>query len=196
MGLTGRWVRSSPYLGAVLAALCLCTGPVTAQEPEPGFIVRTAVTDLVDGVHYLSADIDYGLGDTALEALENGVPLTFGVEVVVIRERRWLWDQTALEVNQLYEITYHPLAERFVVRDLNDGTQRSYLSFRAAAADLGRISDMPIVADEDLIPGARYQIRMRVRLVVEAFPAPLRWVAMMFERWRLTSDWYAWTLRS
>lgn len=196
MEVTGRWVRSSPYLGAVLVALCVGAGPVAAQEPEPGFIVRTAVTDLVDGVHYLSADIDYGLGDTALDALENGVPLTFGVEVVIIRERRWLWNQTALEVNQLYEITYHPLAERFVVHDLNDGTQRGYLSFRAAAADLGRISDMPIVADEALIPGARYQIRMRVRLVVEAFPAPLRWVAMMFERWRLTSDWYAWTLRS
>jgi hypothetical protein len=196
MEVTGRWGVLSPYLGAVLAALCIVCTPVVAQEPEPGFIVRTAVTDLVDGVHYLSADIDYGLGDTALEALENGVPLTFGVEVVVIRERRWLWDQTAFEINKLYEITFHPLAEQFVVRDLNDGTQASYLSFRAAAAELGRISDMPIVADAELVPDARYQVRMRVRLVVEAFPAPLRWVAMMFERWRLTSDWYAWTLRS
>ncbi len=194
--MTGRARRLRPHLYAATVGLCVCIAPVAAQEPEPGFVVRTAVTDLVDGVHYLSADIDYGLGETALEALENGVPLTFEVEVRVLRVRNWLWDPVEFEVKKRYEITYHPLAERFVIRDHANDTRTSYLSFRAAAGDIGRISDMPIVTDDALEAGEPYEIRMRVRLVVEAFPAPLRWVAIMFPRWRLTSDWYAWTLRS
>lgn len=188
--------RSGSRLFGVLLALCLAAGPAAAQEEEPGFIIRTAFADLVNEVHYLYADIDYGLGESAIEALENGVPLTFEVEVLVVRVRRWMWDQTVAEVNQQYQLVYHPLAQRYVVRNLSDGTQASYLTFRAAATDLGRVSDLPIIADDRLTTDSTYQVRMRVRLVVEAFPAPMRWVAILFPRWRLASDWYAWVLRS
>lgn len=188
--------RSGSRLFGALVALCLAAMPAVAQEPEPGFIIRTAFADLVNDVHYLYADIDYGLGDNAIEALENGVPLTFEVEVLVIRLRRWMWNQTVAEVNQQYQLVYHPLADRYIVRDLAKGTQSSYLTFRAAATDLGRVSDLPIIADDRLTADSTYQVRMRVRLVVEAFPAPMRWVAILFPRWRLASDWYAWVLRS
>lgn len=176
--------------------LCLLSGPVLAEEELPGFLIRTAFTDLIDGHHYLYADIDYGLGDTAMDALENGVPLTFEVMVKVIRQRRWTWDKTELEISQQYQLLYHALTERYLLRDLNTGAQVSYITFRAAAAELGRISDLPVIADEELLEGYPYEVRLRVRLVVEAFPAPMRWVAIIFPRWRLASDWYAWMLRS
>ncbi|MCA1798366.1 MAG: DUF4390 domain-containing protein [Xanthomonadaceae bacterium] len=188
--------RSRSRLFGALVALCLAATPAVAQEEEPGFIIRTAFADLVNDVHYLYADIDYGLGESAIEALENGVPLTFEVEVRVIRLRRWMWNQTVAEINQQYQLIYHPLADRYIVRDLARGTQSSYLTFRAAATDLGRISDLEIIADDQLTSDSTYQVRMRVRLVVEAFPAPMRWVAILFPRWRLASDWYAWVLRS
>lgn len=185
--------------GRLVAVLLLCAmlGPALAQEETPpGFVIRTAFTDLVDGVHNLYADIDYGLGDTALDALENGVPLTFEVTVKVVRKRRWTWDVTEKEINQQYQLVYHALTERFIIRDLNTGTQTTYLAFRSAAYELGRISDMPVIADDALREGLPYEIHLRVRLVVEAFPAPMRWVAVIFPRWRLVSDWYVWTLRS
>ena len=195
--MTAHIRRNRALLFALTATLCLATGAATAQEQtEPGFVIRTAFTDLVDGTHQLYADIDYGLGDSALDALENGVPLTFEVEVLVIRVRGWWWDDTVAEVNQQYELVYHPLPDRFVVRNLNTGYQVSYVSFRSAATELGRISEMPIIEDAALREGEEYQVRLRVRLVVEAFSGPVRWVAMLFPRWRLVSEWYAWTLRS
>lgn len=188
--------RRAP-IAALLVAACLTAAPAVAQDAtEPGFVIRTAFTDLVEGTHRLYADIDYGLGDSALDALENGVPLTFEVEVLVVRVRGWWWDDTVVEINQQYELMYHPLPDRFVVKDLNAGTQTSYVSFRSAATELGRISEMPIVEDAALEEGEEYQVRLRVRLVVEAFSGPVRWVAMLFPRWRLVSEWYAWTLRS
>lgn len=189
--------RFRPLLFALTAGLCLASASAPAQEQsEPGFVIRTAFTDLVDGTHLLYADIDYGLGESALDALENGVPLTFEVEVVVTRARAWWFDQEVITINQHYELVYHPLPDRFVIRNLNSGRQTSYVNFRSAATELGRISEMPIVDDALLIDGAEYQIRLRVRLVVEAFSGPVRWVAMLFPRWRLVSEWYAWTLRS
>lgn len=197
MPMNAHTRRIRALLFALPAALCLFAAPALAQDPEePGFVIRTAFTDLVDGTHQLYADIDYGLGDTALDALENGVPLTFEVEVLVIRMRRWLWNQTVAEVNEQYELVYHPLPDRFVVRHLKTGQQASYMTFRAAATELGRISDLPVIDDARLMDGEPYQVRLRVRLVVEAFSGPARWVAMLFPRWRLVSDWYAWTLRS
>jgi hypothetical protein len=195
MLMTAYIRRTRALLFALAAALCVAPG-AAAQEQEPGFVIRTAFTDLVDGTHRLYADIDYGLGDSALDALENGVPLTFEVEVLVIRIRGWWWDDTVAEVNQQYELMYHPLPDRFVVRNLNTGRQTSYVNFRSAATELGRISEMPIIDDTRLDEGEEYQVRLRVRLVVEAFSGPVRWVAMLFPRWRLVSEWYAWTLRS
>lgn len=193
-------------LRGIAACLALClAAPSLAQEDDAwdagdeaasGFVIRTAFTDLVDGVYHLYADIDYGIAENALEALENGVPLTFEVEIKVIRQRRWMWDQTVKTIHQQYRLEYHALAERFVLRDLNTGTQASYMGLRAAATELGRISDMPVMDADDLLDGARYEVRLRVRLVVEAFPAPMRWVALSFPRWRHASDWYAWMMRS
>ena len=196
MLMTARHRQTRALLFALAAALCMASGAAVAQEQEPGFVIRTAFTDLVDGTHRLYADIDYGLGDSALDALENGVPLTFEVEVLVVKIRGWWWDDTIAEINQQYELVYHPLPDRFVVRNLNTGDQTSYVSFRSAATELGRISEMPIITDAELEQEGEYQVRLRVRLVVEAFSGPVRWVAMLFPRWRLVSEWYAWTLRS
>jgi hypothetical protein len=188
---------------AVALALCLPSSYALTQEPAapmeeeaPGFFIRTAFTDLIDGTHMLYADIDYGLGEKALEALESGVPLTFEVEVKVIRQRSWMWDQTVTTLHQQYQLVHLALSDRFVLRDLNAGTQQSYTTLYAAATELGRISDMPVIADDELVDGERYEIRLRVRLVVEAFPAPMRWVTIAFPGWRTASDWYAWMLRS
>ncbi len=197
MQMTAPVRHIRPLLFALMATLCLASAPASAQEQaEPGFVIRTAFTDLVDGTHLLYADIDYGLGDSALDALENGVPLTFEVEVLVIRARSWWFDKTVVEINQQYELVYHPISDRFVIRNLNTGQQTSYVNFRSAATELGRISEMRIIEDAALNEGDEYQVRLRVRLVVEAFSGPVRWVAMLFPRWRLVSEWYAWTLRS
>lgn len=193
-------------LRGVAAVVILCAAPggsLLAQEETAdvaeapaGFVIRTAFTDLVDGTHHLYADIDYGLGEKALEALLNGVPLTFEVEIKVIRQRRWIWDKTDLTIHQQYRLEYLPLADRFVLHDVNAGTQSTYNSLQAAASELGRISDLPVIEDAALDADSRYEVRLRVRLVVEAFPAPMRWVTIAFPGWRLASDWYAWTLRS
>jgi hypothetical protein len=55
--------------------------------PGAGFEVISASTRLEGGVYRLSAQIEYRFSNPALEALQNGVPLTVELEMEVRRRR-------------------------------------------------------------------------------------------------------------
>lgn len=182
-----------------VAAACLMPSShvAAAQPDEDGhFEVRTAYTELLDdGVYYLNADVDYGLSQAAIEALQGGVRLTVEVQVQVTRRRRAWFDATVAELEQRYQLSFHPLARRYVVANLTTGEQVSYLSYAAAMAALGTISDYPVI-DSGLLGDGRHDVRMRVVIDPEDLPRPLNLFAYLFADWQLTSDWYEWMLKS
>lgn len=196
--MNALWRYNTGVPGWIAACLlpCLLAVPIPAGAQDDGFVVRTAFTELVDGNYQLYADIDYGLNERALEALENGVPLTFEVEILVLRFRRFMWNETVSEIKKQYQLVYHPLAESFSLRDLHADTQVTYRNFRAAVNELGQISGLPVIEEDALDADSPYQVRMRVRLLVESLPEPMRWLAYLFPHWRQASEWYAWVLRS
>ena len=191
--------RVSPArLAAVALALCVAIAqPVGAADQDEGrFDVRTAYTELIDSVYYLNADIDYDLSASALEALRSGVTLTIEIQIEVARARRWLWKQTVAELRQRYHLSFHPLSERYLVRNVNTDDVQSFASYREAIGSLGRISVLPIIDSALLEPRGRYDIRMRVVIDVKELPSPLNVVAFLFSDWEIVSEWYRWTLRS
>lgn len=192
----------SPELRRVLALSCVaCTMLVVLSAPcssatqpvEPGFEVRDARTRLVDGVHRLDANIDFEFSPEALHAMDNGVPLTVLVEIEIWRERRLL-DKRVAKLLARYRIETHPLSNHYVLKNLNSGETRTYRSFDEMNAKLGTISDLPMLDDQLLRDDRRYNLRLRARLDIEALPAPLRPVAYLSSPWRLTSEWYEWSL--
>lgn len=189
-------------LGSVLLVplsvlLCAPASLSAGEDPDAGnFQIRTAYTELIDGVYYLNADVDYGLSPAALDALRSGVTLTIQLQMEVIRSRRWWPDAKEATLRQRYQLSYHPLSRRYVVENLNTGTSESFSSYRAAVTDLGRVSDLPVIDSALLDPDARYDIRMRIAIDVRDLPSPLNLVAFLFSEWDLTSEWYTWILRS
>lgn len=183
---------------ATLLLTVMLSGPAVARDdPEEGhFEVRTAYTELIDGVYYLSADIDYGLSPAALDALRSGVELTIEVQVQVFRDRRMWWDAGVADVRHRYQLSFHPLSQRYVIRELDTSDAESFASYREAIERLGRISDLPVIDEAALEPDKRYDVRMRIAIDVEELPSPLKVFAFILSEWELTSDWYRWTLRS
>ena len=186
---------------AKVAALLLAVACVPAaqgrEDPEEGhFEVRTAYTELIDGVYYLSADIDYGLSPAALDALRSGVELTIEVQVQVSRARRFWWDANVADVRHRYQLSFHALSKRYVVRELDRERAESFASYRDALEHLGSISDVPVIDETLLEPERRYDVRMRIAIDVQELPSPLKVFAFLLSEWELTSDWYQWTLRS
>ena len=172
----------------LMSALCVAA---FAHAAQPGhFEVRDAATRLVDGVYQLNASIDYELSAEALEALENGVTLTLKVVIDVTRPRKYVWDDSVATLVQRYELSYHALARRYIVKNVNSGEQDSYPSRAGALAAVGTIRDLPLLDRKLLNPALSYEVRVRAVLDLNALPGPLRVLAYVTRNWHLSSEWY------
>lgn len=181
-------------MGASLALACFSAA--WADDNQGGFVIRTAYTELTGGVYYLNADVDLNLSDDAVNALENGLPITVELQIEIIKHRSLMWNKTVASLTQSYQISFHALTRRFIVTNLNSGDQQSFASYREAITDLGQVSDLPVIDARLLEEGASYNIRMRAVLDVKSFPGPLQLIASLFKGWDLSSDWYQWVLVS
>jgi hypothetical protein len=182
-------------LVCILVAGCLASS-AHADDSQGGFVIRTAYTELLNGIYYLSADVDLNMSQDALNALENGVPLTVEWQIEVIRHRSFMWNKTVATLTERFQISYHPLTRRFIIKNLNSGEQQSFISYRDAITSLGQVNDLPVIDASLLEPDTRYMIRMRAVLDITDFPGPLKLIASWFKGWDLSSDWYAWVLVS
>ncbi|MDX1500488.1 MAG: DUF4390 domain-containing protein, partial [Woeseiaceae bacterium] len=117
--------RARGLRATVLVAAFACgAGLALAQdaiERAGYFEVRSADTELVDGVHRLNARLQLVLSSEALEALSSGVPLTIELQIEIIKERRFIWDDVDAALAIRYELEYRPLSQRYIVRNLNSG---------------------------------------------------------------------------
>ena len=159
-----------------------------------GFEVINAATRLEGGVYRLNAQIEYRFSKAALEALQNGVPLTIDTEMEVRRRRSWVWDETVHALTQRFQLEYHALSQQYLVGNLNSGERRAFPTRTAALGFMGRIQDFPLLDRSLLAEKERYEGALRVRLDIEALPAPLRLLAYLSDDWRLASEWRAWPL--
>jgi hypothetical protein len=166
-----------------------------AQGVEGSFEVRNASSRLVDSVWYASARVEYRLSAQAIEALENGVPLTIEMQFEISKYRRFWLNASVATLRQSYQLSYQPLSQAWLVRNLNSGEQRSFTTLFAALSDMGRVSDLPLIDATLLEPGEVYYGWLRVVLDQETLPGPLRLLAFWRDGLRLESEWYRWTLR-
>lgn len=184
--------RLVPALLLVFAAQLLPAGTVAAKG-EP-FEIRSAVTRLDSGVYFATVRIDYQLSNDALEALESGIALTIQLQIEVARVRRFWLDQKIASLKQDYQLSYQPLSERYVVRNLNSGEQRSFATLFSALNNMGRVVDLPIIDAALLEPNSPHEISIRAVLNQNTLPGPLRLIAFWSDGFRLQSDWYTWKL--
>ena len=200
-----RWTKNAfdlPDIRAWLAAFPLTVAlsaaqPVAAQseiEREGFFEVRSASTMLVEGVHELDARLQLVLSSEALDALNNGLPLTIELQLRMLRERRLLPDVLDAELAVRFELEYRPLSQRYIVRNLNSGNQGSFATLYSALNSLGRVDGLPVIDDALLQSGKRYRVRLRSLLNTQQYPAPLRLLFFWRDQWQLKSEWFEWSL--
>jgi len=182
-------------LFVLLAAFALGTGLAQDEvEREGYFEVRSASTEVVNGVHTLDARLQLVLSSEALAALESGVTLTIELQMQVIRVRRFIVDDVEAELAIRYELEYSPVSQRYVVRNVNSGDQDSFATLYSALNSLGRVQGLPVIDDAVLSADATYRVRLRAMLNTERYPAALRVLFFWRGQWQLQSEWYEWLL--
>lgn len=189
--------RKLAAIAAGLLALTAMLQPAVAQdgiERAGYFEVRSASTRQVGGVHALDARLQLVLSSEALAALSSGVPLVIELQLQLIRERRFWWDDAAADLAVRFELEYRPLSQRYIVRNTNSGDQESFATLYSALNNLGRVQGLPVIDDALLEPGEDYRIRLRAMLQTQQYPAPLRLLFFWRSEWQLQSEWYEWLL--
>ena len=161
---------------------------------DSAFHVREARSLLVNGVYRVSAQVEYRLGDQALEALEHGVPLVLEIRIQIYRQREWLWNEQVAQLRQRYQLRYHALSRRYLVHSFNTGVQQSFQHLDDALHAIGTLYDLPLLDARLLAPDGNYELRLRADLDIEELPTPIRLWAYLSSGWGVKSDWYSWPL--
>lgn len=172
-------------------ALFLAAGALQANE---GIEVRQASTRLQAGVWFLDADITYVLNEAALEALNSGLALDVELTIRLSQRRRLIWDATFAELKQRYQLQYHALTERYIVRNLNSGEQATFGSLSGALDALGTVRGLPIIDDALLSRGERYFVNFRAVLDIKQLSGAMAMVRFLWNDWRIAGDWVEWRL--
>ena len=179
----------------LLGGLVLGTGQAQdAVEREGYFEVRSATTEIVDGVYALDARLQLVLSSEALAALESGVTLTIELQLQVIRSRRFMIDDVEAELAVGYELEFLPVSQRYIVRSINSGDQDSFATLYSALNSLGRVQGLPVIDDQVLSSDSTYRVRLRAMLNTERYPAALRVLFFWRGQWQLQSEWFEWLL--
>jgi hypothetical protein len=178
-----------------VGALALLGAFSNAQAADEKFEIRSASVTSTDGVYALNAKLHFALPTGARQAIRDGVALTLALEIEVHRARRWWLNESVAKLEQRYEIAYHALSERYLLRNLNSGDQLTFNSLDAALDTLSTQSDLPVIDQSLLSPSEQYEIRLRALLDVRTLPDTLRMVLFWTDDWRQKTDWYLWPLR-
>lgn len=170
--------------------------PVPASAGAYAAVVKYAELTLQDEEYLLSAEVQYRLSPKATDALKNGVPLFWAVNIKVKRLRDFGWDETVVEKNLRFKIQYQALLNVYRVRNEDSGEGGNFSSLVSALDALSTIRYVPVMDKSVLTSGERYIAGMRVVFDRELLPLPLRPFAYINPQWYLSSDWYLWNLKN
>ena len=190
-----RAPRRSPPFAALCGWVLLCFLATTAVHAETTLIIRDGELKLGDNVYELDTSLVIELDEGARRAIEGGLTMRLDYEIGISRIRNYLPDDGIASLVQSYELNYHALSQRYLLRNLNTSEQFDFGSLEAALDRLSQIRNLPVIDANLLPPGAAYDVRVRAVLDIGGTPAALKWLLFWTEDWGAASRWYSWTLR-
>jgi hypothetical protein len=181
--------------GVMLLACILATASAPAAIAETLVNVRSASLALDQDVYELDARAEVQLPDDARKAIEAGLTMRLDYEIELNRVRNYVPDATVAELVQSYELSYHALSQRYLVRNLNTGEQQDFGTLDAAMERLCDVRGLPVV-DAALVDEKRaYEVAVRVIVDLNSGSEALSWILFWTDDWSATSEWYVWPLR-
>ena len=190
--------RNRPRFLRVWAAVLLCFLATTAAFAGPKqsqLLIRSAHATIDEDTLELDTQLYMLLPKGALKAIDGGLSLHLTYQIEVSRVRRWLPDAGVASIQQEFELTYHALSQRYLVRNLNTGEQQDFGTLDAALARISEVKGLPVL-DAALLPaGPEYEGRVRAVLDMASAEDAFGWLLFWTDDWSAESDWYTWTPR-
>ncbi len=157
--------------------------------------ILSAELRLGENVYELDARLAIDLAEDARKAIDDGLTMRFDYQIGISRIRNYLPDDGIASLVQSYELNYHALSQRYLLRNLNTSEQFDFGSLQAALERLSEIRSLPVIDTQLLQPGAIYKVRIRAVIDMGGTPPALKWLLFWTEDWGAASEWYSWTLQ-
>jgi hypothetical protein len=192
--------RRAHNLSSLLLAVLFAAGTSAAARADvlDGLLeVRSAYVTVEQGVFQLFARVAYPVNDDIRAALKDGLMLSFDLDVVVSRERRFWTDETVAEYTLRRELIYHAVSDRYVARDIdsNGGEQRSYSTLEEALGALGTVDAWPFLLSPQLSPNRQYRVSLRAGVRRGRLSDTMRVLLFWTDEWHRESEWFSWSLQ-
>lgn len=194
-------LRRAPNFVSLLFALfaVLGTPGISRSDALDGILeVRSAYATVEQNTLLLFARVAYPVNDDIRAALKDGLSLTFDLDVVVSRERRFWLDDDVWEYQLKRELSYHAVSDKYLIRDTDartPGEQQPFASLEEALEALGTIDAYPILTTSQLSPNRQYRIALRAGIRRGHLADSLRVILFWTDDWHRESEWFSWSLQ-
>lgn len=178
--------------------LCVCflaTTIATAAPEGMSVEVRSASLELNQDVYELDARIELQLPEEAREAIEAGLTMRLEYSIVLTRVRNFMLDAPVAELAQQFELSYHALSQRYLVRQLNTGEQQDFGTLQAALDRISEVRGLPVVDAALVDPDRQHNAGVQALVDLNTGSDALRWILFWTDDWSVESEWFEWQLR-
>lgn len=171
--------------------LCWLILLASSSVHAKNFSITSAQVDNIGNAYVLNAELSYPLTARVIEAIENGVPITFYQQLELVKETPilkgyWLWKETLWSTELRYRLRYHALTQQYVLQALDTENYRNFPSLTDALYALGLIENLTLpprhTADIDNLI-----LYLQTDIDLHALPTPMRPGALISSKWQLSS---------
>lgn len=188
MHLSEKSKRLCYILYSIIIFLLL---PFTGHGAE----VKQAEIRLQGESYVLTADIVFQLSEKAKDALQNGVPLFWDLQIKLLQHRDFLWDKKLVDTAIRYRIQYQAMLNMYRVRNEDNGKVYNFSTLPAALSLMSAIVDFPVIEKLRIDAEKKYLCFLKINFDRNLLPLPLRPIAYIDSEWYLSSDWTLWPLK-
>jgi hypothetical protein len=183
-------------LRALVLCVCFLATTIATAAPEAMSVeVRSASLELNQDVYELDARIELQLPEEAREAIEAGLTMRLEYSIVLTRVRNFMLDAPVAELAQQFELSYHALSQRYLVRQLNTGEQQDFGTLQAALDRISEVRGLPVVDAALVDPDRQHNAGVQALVDLNTGSDALRWVLFWTDDWSVESEWFEWQLR-
>lgn len=165
--------------------------PALAVAEDAAVSVKKAELTIKEGWYVLNADISFTLNPTVKEALQNSIALTWGVRIKILKQRRYLWHKTVLDLTKHYNIRNHALLNMYQLKKQSIGRVENFSTLTGTLKALGTIRDLKLIKRGKLEGQGKYFAAVKIEFYREDLPLPLRTVSYFNPHWNLSSNWFS-----
>ena len=180
-------------LFALFVLLTACAAP---QDERGLHIAALSVWEQGERGYFADVQIDYHLSATVMDALDNGVPLVFKLQLE-IEDMAQSWRRPFDPIELEFRVRYRPLSTVYEVQTVRDQQlidQQRFVTRNALFASLSQLRELPLLQAGQLSGDKRYQIAARIELALDDLPLPIRPQAYLSREWNQHSGWSKWPL--